>query len=608
MAAEPAATSESLTRALAASERRFRDYAESAGDWFWEIDADLRYSYFEGTREAITGGSVDRLIGMSRRTYLEGMILDDGLLERHMHDLESRLPFELEYSSRAPDGGRRFVRSTGKPIFDDQGRFLGYRGCGRDITEMKLIAERALLDSEARIRDFADTAADWFWEMDQELHFTYLSESYDARTGLRAVDAIGKTRRELFAAAAKDSPSIDRFLRAMEEHKAFRGFEFELDRPDGSTRVFQLSGKPVLGANGEFLGYRGSGIDVTEARMLSRELTFQATHDPLTGLINRREFEYRLHRLLTGDQNPPNEHALCYVDLDQFKLVNDTCGHIAGDELLRRLAALLRKKVRKRDTLARLGGDEFGILLEHCAPSQARRVADDVCRGIKEFTFEWEHSSFNPGASIGLVPIKSRSGSVIDVLRMADTACYAAKDEGRNRVHVYHEDDTEVARRRGEMQWVVDVNRALETDRFRLYFQPIVALDAPAEDSFNCEVLLRMEDDDGQIVRPEAFFPAAERYGVASRIDHWVVAATLNWWLEHPRQWTRLDMCTINLSGHSLADQGFLRFVIDELQRKNIPAEKLCFEITETAAIANLSSANPLHTNPGRAWLLVCPR
>ena len=582
---------EALTLALETNERRFRDFAESAGDWFWEVDAELRYHYFEGIREALMGGTVDRLIGMTRREYLQLMILEDGLLERHIEDLESRRPFELEYASQAADGSKRFIRSTGKPFFDDHGQFLGYRGCGRDVTEARLAAEQARLESEARIRDFADTAADWFWEMGTDLRFSYLSESYAARTGLRAEDVLGKTRREIFAQRVKDSPKLDVLLRETDEHKPFRGVEFEIERPDGSTCVFQISGKPVHGTDGAFLGYRGSGIDVTEARMLSRELTYQATHDPLTGLINRREFEYRLHRLLTSDHGTLREHALCYIDLDQFKLVNDTCGHIAGDELLRRLAELLRTKVRKRDTLARLGGDEFGILLEHCSPRQALRVADDVCRGIKEFTFQWEHASFTPGASIGLVPIKSRGGRVIEVLRMADTACYAAKDEGRNRVHVYHEDDTEVARRHGEMQWVVDVNRALDSNRFRLFFQPIVALDPTGADTFNCEVLLRMEDDEGQIIRPEVFLPAAEQYGVISRIDRWVVDATLNWWLEHPRQWTRLHLCTINLSGHSLADESFLRFVMDELQRKNVPAEKLCFEITETAAIANLSSA-----------------
>ena len=247
--------------------------------------------------------------------------------------------------------------------------------------------------------------------------------------------------------------------------------------------------------------------------------------------------------------------------------------------------------MRKRDTLARLGGDEFGILLEHCSPSQARRVANDVRREIKKFTFRWEHNTFTPGAGIGLVPIKSNSGSVIDVLKMADTACYAAKDEGRNRVHVYHEDDAVLARRFGEMQWVVDVNRALESNRFRLFFQPIVAMDPTQSQTFNCEVLLRMHNDAGKTVQPESFLPAAERYGVASRIDEWVVAATLNWWLEHPRQLKRLTMCTINLSGQSLADENFLDFVLNEFQEKTVSPEKFCFEITETAAIANLSSA-----------------
>ena len=288
-AADSSASPASLTLALEASERRFRDFAESAGDWFWEMDAELRYNYFEGIREALMGGTVDRLIGMTRREYLDGMILEADFLERHMDDLEARRPFELEYASQARDGTRRFIRSTGKPFFDDSGQFLGYRGCGRDVTETRLAAEQAKLDSEARLRDFADTAADWFWEMGNDLRFSYLSESYAARTGLRAEDVLGKTRRELFAQRVKGSPRLDLLLREMDEHKPFRGIELELERPDGSTSVFQISGKPVHGPDGAFRGYRGSGIDVTEARMLSRELTYQATHDPLTGLINRRE-------------------------------------------------------------------------------------------------------------------------------------------------------------------------------------------------------------------------------------------------------------------------------------------------------------------------------
>lgn len=341
----------SLTPGLSASERRFRDYAESAGDWFWEIDADLRYCNFEGVREAILGGTVDRLLGMSRLENLQEMVVDQGLLDTHMADLEARRPFELEFAWQASDGAKRYIRSTGKPIFAEHGEFLGYRGLGRDLTDLRMVEQRATQHSEARLRDFADTAADWFWEMGPDLRFTYLSESYQERTGIRSVDVLGKTRRELLdLVTKKNSPKFDQHLRNIEEHKPFRGFEYEFSHADGSTRVIQLSGKPVYGPSNEFLGYRGSGIDVTEARSLSRELTFQATHDPLTGLINRREFEYRLHRLLVSDVGPPSEHALCYVDLDQFKLVNDTCGHIAGDELLRRLAVLLREKARYAGT------------------------------------------------------------------------------------------------------------------------------------------------------------------------------------------------------------------------------------------------------------------
>jgi len=235
-------------------------------------------------------------------------------------------------------------------------------------------------------------------------------------------------------------------VRDLQAHRPFEDFECVWVRPDGTTRVLRISGNPVFDTNDVFQGYRGAVRDVTEAHRVVQQMAHQASHDALTGLVNRREFEQRLQRVLETTRTEEVDHALCYLDLDRFKVINDTCGHVAGDELLRQLGALLQTHVRKRDTLARLGGDEFGVLLEHCSLGQARRVANVLRQAVETLRFVWEGKDFSVGVSIGLLPITEASAGVLGVLRAADKACYAAKDEGGNRIHIYLEDDVELAR------------------------------------------------------------------------------------------------------------------------------------------------------------------
>ena len=317
-------------------------------------------------------------------------------------------------------------------------------------------------------------------------------------------------------------------------------------------------------------------------------LRHQASHDALTGLINRSEFERRLEGALREARDLGRRHALCYLDLDQFKVVNDTCGHRAGDELLKQLVVQLRCCIRESDTLARLGGDEFGLLLENCSLESAEKAAANLLERVRRFRFAWLGTTFEVGVSIGLVPIDLSSGDVAGLLSAADVACYTAKDLGRNRVHVYRTDDAEVTRRRGEMDWVSRVKGALREDRFRLYAQPIVSTrDGRTLDR---EVLLRLEDDRGGLVLPDAFIPAAERYGVMPAIDRWVVeqvaASCGRWQREFPG-----TGCSINLSGASVNDDGFLRFLRRTVEASGLSPRTVCFEITETAAIVNLSKA-----------------
>jgi len=349
----------------------------------------------------------------------------------------------------------------------------------------------------------------------------------------------------------------------------------------------------VEGESNDEIGALGAAFNSMTTRLsgLVEDLEYQASHDALTALVNRQEFERRLQRVLETARAEQVEHALCYLDLDQFKVINDTCGHVAGDELLAQIGMVLRGQVRERDTLARLGGDEFGVLMEHCSLAQAERVAKALREVIAGFRFLWEGRSFDVGVSVGLVSITEVSESIADILSAADRACYAAKDEGRNRVHVYREGDAELARRHGEMQWATRIPQALDEHRFHLVFQPIVPLDSGVSEGEHHEVLIRMEDEEGHIVLPGAFLPAAERYNLSVKIDRWVTGKALEWLEGDSKRLGNLFLCTINLSGLSLGDEEFLKSIIRQFDRTNIPPEKICFEITETAAIANLFNA-----------------
>jgi len=337
---------------------------------------------------------------------------------------------------------------------------------------------------------------------------------------------------------------------------------------------------------------------VHEERRLRKQLSYQARHDALTGLINRFEFEKHLKNLLDNAASEKVTHALLYIDLDQFKVVNDTCGHVAGDELLRQLSAVLQRSIRSHDTLARLGGDEFGVLLEYCAPEYTVNVANTLLNAVQEFRFVWEDKNFVVGASIGVVIIDENSTSITKVLSAADAACYSAKDAGRNRVHVVEENDATIANRFGEMQWVTRIGDALENNRFQLYCQRIMPITAQVnKPSLFIEILIRMETEAGELIPPGAFIPAAERYNLMVALDRWVVHSTLAW-LSHQRDFLEnVDKCSINLSGQSAGDAGFFQYLTDQLAESGIPPEKVCFEITETSVISNLSEATRLITD-----------
>jgi diguanylate cyclase (GGDEF)-like protein len=323
--------------------------------------------------------------------------------------------------------------------------------------------------------------------------------------------------------------------------------------------------------------------------MAQDELSYHAVHDSLTGLINRHEFEKRVSYLLSQIKNSDDCHAMLFMDLDQFKVVNDTCGHVAGDKLLNKLGKLLLSTISKRDTIARLGGDEFGILIQGCTLEQAQLVAAEILKTVMNYQFLWAGKVFRIGVSMGLVAITKNSDDFTELFRQADAACYLAKDMGRNRIHAYHPDDNELAVRHREMNWVGRINQALDEDRFCLYAQAIVPLDGSAKKHY--ELLIRMVDEQGEIILPGAFLPAAERYNLIEKLDAWVVSHACKLLAEHPLFFAQVDFVSINLSGPSLTNHAFLESILDVFAEKNISPRMVCFEVTETIAISNLDAA-----------------
>ncbi len=361
-------------------------------------------------------------------------------------------------------------------------------------------------------------------------------------------------------------------------------------RQDDTLFPVEYSTHPMLD-EGQLKGAVTVFRDVTETRSMLREMRFLASHDPLTHLYNRHAFDQRLRQAFSDARDYDLTHVLFYMDLDQFKLVNDTCGHVAGDTMLRHLSHQLRQTIGVDGVLARLGGDEFGLLLERCTLEPALQMAERIFETMRQFRFPWEGRSFSCGVSIGIVEINASTENTHSALSAADTACYVAKDMGRNRVHVYRPYDEEIARQQGQMRWVNRIETAIQQDQFSLLQQPILSIGGHAIGDEHVEVLLRMRDDQGGEITPGAFIPAAERYNLMGGLDRWVIRNTFSWLADHPHRLQELGLCAINLSGQSLGDSALYEYILEQLRKYELPAEKISFEITETAVVSRLDQA-----------------
>ena len=501
--------------------------------------------------------------------------------------------FRLDYHLILASGERRYIHQETEITLDKQGKTKSISGTAQDITDRKL-AEKALFEEKEKALVTLKSIGDAVITTDKHGIIEYANPAAEFLLELSSADIIGKSYNDVIrvydsaSREAKTNP-IARCLEneipgIMEEHNL-------IITHNHHDHVVDITVAPIHAKNGKLSGCVLVAHDVTEMHSMARMLNYQATHDELTGLFNRREFEVRLSQAMDNARVDNQQHALLYMDMDNFKIVNDTCGHLAGDELLKQFCALLKLHVRTTDTLARLGGDEFAILLIGCPVTQARNIAENIQKRVQDFRFVWNDRSFQIGVSTGIAPISKQTHSATEVLNNADSACYVAKNAGRNIVHLYNENDTVVQQHRGEMQWVQKITQALAENRFTLYCQAIQPLVAQADHVSHFEILIRMQDEQGNLIGPQNFIPAAERYQMMSAIDRWVIKNAFTALVEHNTTQQRQWFFSINLSGQSLSDTDLLQFIITTQQELALDPHSICFEITETAAITKLSNA-----------------
>jgi len=580
------------------SEQRMSAIFDSMQDIIYQTDISGRIQWTTPSIKQLLGYEPHELVDKNIQSFYVSASYHDDL--KHSLDVNYGRLQHFETCLQHKDGSQIWISENSHYKYDERGDTIGIEGTIRNITALRH-AKEALHQEKERAQVTLGSIGDGVITTDLNGDIEYMNTVAEQSTGWKLQDARSKPMLKIFRLVEEkslESPPDPAAL-CLEQGKStmLAGHLLLLHRYRNQRLSVEVNASPIRDSNADITGVVLVFHDVTELRGLAKKMSYQATHDSLTGLLNRREFENRVKQAIEHARTDNVRHALCYVDLDNFKVVNDTSGHFAGDELLKQLTIKLRMELREADTLARLGGDEFGILLEGCSMESAREPAEAIRKIVEEFRFVWDNTSFRIGASIGLVPISQESGTLTDVLSAADSACYVAKDQGRNRVHTYQPDDEAVSERHGQMQWVQRIQDVLEQNRFRLFFQPIAKLNrATGEKNLtHGEVLIRMLDENNKIVGPGSFIPAAERYQLMPSIDRWVVSNTFKvLTLDKEKVADSVSSCCINLSGQSLSDERFMDFLVSEIKDSGISPEILVFEITETAVIANLCNASKL--------------
>jgi diguanylate cyclase (GGDEF)-like protein/PAS domain S-box-containing protein len=583
----------------------FRSLAESTATAIL-VYRESELLYVNPAVEALTGYSAEDLLGLPAWHMVHPdfqPLVRDRILARLRGE---SVPSHYEIKILTKDGRERWIDATSTLLaLDDLG--MAAMATAVDITERKL-AEDTLRETNARLAQAVEALAqekelaqitlasigDGVIRTDAAGVIDYLNPVAERLTGWISAEACGKPVEQVFIVMDETTgkPLVNPVERCLKEEGVVElaGYSL-LTRRDGRDFAIRDSAAPIRDRLGRIAGCVLVFKDVTQIRGMEREMMYLARHDPLTGLINRREFEKRLQHCLATAHEDGRLHALFYLDLDEFKVVNDTCGHLAGDEMLKLVTGLLKARLRKTDTLARLGGDEFGVLLEDTGLEDARRIGDSLRTEVRSFRFAWQERIFEIGVSIGLVPIIGESLDMAQVLSAADAACYVAKESGRNRMHEYQPDDSAVAERYGEMQWIHRIHKAFAEHRFFLYQQTIQPLRPQPGEPPLCEIFIRMIDEEGRIASPGAFIPAAERYHLIASIDRWVVHASFVSLACRTLSHGDETCFAINLSGQSIGDEYFLEYVLEEMELTGVEPTRICFEITETAAVGNLTQA-----------------
>ncbi|MDQ3159676.1 MAG: EAL domain-containing protein, partial [Pseudomonadota bacterium] len=571
----------------------------------WETTTDAVVILDEANMIRYANPSIQRVFGHAPEQVVDrplAILQPEHLRQAHVHSMgryietgDKRLDWRAIETLALHADGKHFPVEISFSEFTlgQQRLFVGFI---RDITARKR-TEDALVEEKERAQTTLRSIGDAVVSTDSAGRIAFLNPMAQRLSGWSQADAYGRPCMDIlhFQDESTDAPLAPLARSGAHASLAPRLMPMTtvLRRRDGDFISVEGSIAEIVSGPELFAGWVIAFRDVSESRQLTEQLSFQASHDALTGLANRTTFHRHLRASLEKAAATGNGTSLLYLDLDQFKVVNDTCGHIAGDELLKRLSALLALNLRSSDMLARLGGDEFGVLLQNCGRDVALGIAEKLRQVVAGFTFAWEDQLFSAGVSIGHVHFNDHSLSLTEVLSKADEACYVAKDKGRNRIHTYEPGDADQAQRHGQMKWISLIQQALEENRMVLFAQPIHPVDGRSRFSSHMEILLRMRDRDGKLIPPMDFIPAAERYNLMPAIDRWVIGAALEIIAAHcpHRDGVKTPCYAINLSGASLAEPALAQFVRDKMEEHGIPPEWICFEITETAAIANLADA-----------------